>query len=63
MTNEEVWKALETVKDPEIHSISIVDLGMVEQIDVRDGAVSVSLLPTFLGCPALDIIRAGWRKR
>ncbi|MDF9296862.1 MULTISPECIES: 1,2-phenylacetyl-CoA epoxidase subunit PaaD [Geobacillus] len=57
MTNEEVWKALETVKDPEIHSISIVDLGMVEQVDVRDEAVSVCLLPTFLGCPALDIIR------
>ncbi|MGG3924107.1 iron-sulfur cluster assembly protein, partial [Geobacillus thermodenitrificans] len=58
MTNEEVWRALETVKDPEIDSVSIVDLGMVEQVEIRDDMVSIHLLPTFLGCPALDIIRS-----
>jgi ring-1,2-phenylacetyl-CoA epoxidase subunit PaaD len=50
-------EALHNVKDPEIDTISIVDLGMVEQIEVEGHSVLVKLLPTFMGCPALDIIQ------
>ncbi|PAE26538.1 1,2-phenylacetyl-CoA epoxidase subunit PaaD [Bacillus sp. 7894-2] len=50
-------EALHNVKDPEIDTISIVDLGMVEQIKVEGQSVLVKLLPTFMGCPALDIIQ------
>ncbi|KAF0816636.1 1,2-phenylacetyl-CoA epoxidase, subunit D [Bacillus sp. ZZV12-4809] len=50
-------EALHNVKDPEIDTISIVDLGMVEQIMVEGHLVLIKLLPTFMGCPALDIIR------
>ncbi|MBU8878663.1 phenylacetate-CoA oxygenase subunit PaaJ [Bacillus sp. FJAT-29790] len=49
--------ALNNVKDPEIEAISIVDLGMVEKVDVSGKSVLIELLPTFMGCPALDIIR------
>ncbi|KQL19347.1 1,2-phenylacetyl-CoA epoxidase subunit PaaD [Cytobacillus solani] len=52
-----VMEALQHVKDPEIDSISIIDLGMVEKVEVNGDAVSIELLPTFMGCPALDIIR------
>lgn len=52
-----VREALATVHDPEIPPCSIVDLGIVEDVRVRDGAVEVDLLPTFAGCPALDVIR------
>ncbi|KON88652.1 phenylacetate-CoA oxygenase [Sporosarcina globispora] len=52
-----VLEALHNVKDPEIDTISIVDLGMLEQIVVEGNSVLVKLLPTFMGCPALDIIR------
>ncbi|MBT2688199.1 phenylacetate-CoA oxygenase subunit PaaJ [Bacillus sp. ISL-47] len=50
-------EALHNVKDPEIDSISIVDLGMVEHLKVEGNAIMAELLPTFMGCPALDIIR------
>lgn len=60
MTNinkEEILKALEEVKDPEIPTISLVDLGIVTQIDIDDSNnVHVVLTPTFSGCPALKIM-------
>ncbi|MGH2681887.1 MAG: 1,2-phenylacetyl-CoA epoxidase subunit PaaD [Actinomycetota bacterium] len=52
-----VWDALASVLDPEIPTCSIVDLGMVERVDVDAEAVRVDLLPTFVGCPAKDVIR------
>lgn len=61
-TTAAVWKVLENVKDPEIDTVSIVDLGMVEKIDVDPEQITVTLLPTFLGCPALEIIRENTRK-
>ena len=51
-----VRDALASVPDPEIPTCSIVDLGMVERVDVREDAVEVDLLPTFVGCPAKDVI-------
>ncbi|WP_102275700.1 1,2-phenylacetyl-CoA epoxidase subunit PaaD [Cytobacillus massiliigabonensis] len=52
-----VMEALKQVKDPEIDSISIIDLGMVEKVEVFEDSVLIELLPTFMGCPALDIIQ------
>lgn len=54
---ERVREALARVADPEIPACSIVDLGMVERVSAAEGAVEVDLLPTFLGCPAKDVIR------
>jgi ring-1,2-phenylacetyl-CoA epoxidase subunit PaaD len=50
--------ALAEVPDPEIPVVSVLDLGMVERVDVADDAIRVELLPTFVGCPAVDIIKA-----
>ena len=52
-----VWAALATVRDPEIPPLAITDLGIVERVDVHDDEIDVELLPTFAGCPALDVIR------
>jgi ring-1,2-phenylacetyl-CoA epoxidase subunit PaaD len=52
-----VLEALDEVPDPEIPSVSIVELGMIGAIDVGDDGVVVELLPTFVGCPALEMIR------
>ncbi|MBL5775194.1 DUF59 domain-containing protein [Bacillus sporothermodurans] len=54
----QVEKCLENVKDPEIPSVSVVDLGMIEEIKILESnKVHIKALPTFLGCPALEIIR------
>jgi ring-1,2-phenylacetyl-CoA epoxidase subunit PaaD len=51
-----VRRALDGVHDPEIPACSITDLGMVERVEVTGDAVEVDLLPTFVGCPAKDLI-------
>ena len=58
-TMARVRAILRTVHDPEIPTVSIVDLGLVHDIRLDDdGSVAVELLPTFVACPALDVIRA-----
>lgn len=48
---------LAEVDDPEIPGVSIVDLGIVHDVRVSPNSISVELLPTFVGCPALDVMR------
>jgi ring-1,2-phenylacetyl-CoA epoxidase subunit PaaD len=50
--------ALGQVMDPEIPVLSVVDLGIVEEVSVSPSAVRVTILPTFVGCPALELIRS-----
>ena len=57
-----VWEALADVRDPEIPPVSITDLGIVERVRVTGATVEVDLLPTFAGCPALDVIREDVQK-
>jgi ring-1,2-phenylacetyl-CoA epoxidase subunit PaaD len=52
-----VRNALGGVKDPEIPVCTIEDLGLIERVAVSDRAIKVTLLPTFVGCPALEEIR------
>ena len=57
VTAEAVWAALAEVEDPEIPVISIVDLGVVRDVQVEGDRVHVEFTPTFLGCPALEVMR------
>jgi ring-1,2-phenylacetyl-CoA epoxidase subunit PaaD len=57
VTAEAVWSALGDVEDPEIPVISIVDLGVVRDVQVDGEHVHVEFTPTFLGCPALEVMR------
>ena len=57
MTEAEVWEALAGITDPEIPVISLVELGVVRDVEVEDGRVRVDFTPTFLGCPALEVMR------
>jgi ring-1,2-phenylacetyl-CoA epoxidase subunit PaaD len=57
VTKEEILKALEEVKDPEIPAISVVDLGIITEVRVDEtDMVSVTMSPTFAGCPALKVL-------
>lgn len=58
-TTHEVLEWLQAVKDPEIPTISLVDLGVVRRVEIDEttGAVYVQLTPTFAGCPAMDYMK------
>ncbi len=55
-TRDAVWAALETVPDPEIPVISVVELGIVRAVEIDGPRVTVVITPTYSGCPAMQAI-------
>lgn len=51
-----IWKILETVKDPEVPVLSVVDLGVIRAVSLEAKQVTVTITPTYTGCPAMDMI-------
>lgn len=57
LTSEQVWKLLDEVKDPEIPVISVVEMGIVREVEIRENEIRVTMTPTFSGCPALQVMK------
>ena len=57
VTEAQVWDALAEIPDPEIPVISLVDLGVIRDVAIENGNVRIEFTPTFLGCPALEVMR------
>jgi ring-1,2-phenylacetyl-CoA epoxidase subunit PaaD len=57
VTEAQVWDALAEIPDPEIPTVSLVDLGVIRDVSVETGTVRIEFTPTFLGCPALEMMR------
>lgn len=54
---KKVREILETVTDPEVPVLSIIDLGVLRDVKMKDGEIEVVITPTYSGCPAMDVIR------
>lgn len=71
MNEKDIWALLETVPDPEVPVLSVVDLGVVRAVSVEASAylsqtneepsVTITITPTYSGCPAMDMISMGIR--
>ena len=59
----QVWEALEEIPDPEIPVVSLVDLGVIRSVDVANGHVRIEFTPTFLGCPALEVMKRAMEEK
>jgi ring-1,2-phenylacetyl-CoA epoxidase subunit PaaD len=55
---DEARACVAAVLDPELPMITIEDLGILREVQFEDGAVHVTITPTYAGCPAMDAIRA-----
>ena len=62
-TEADVRAVLAQVPDPELPVLSVVDLGIVHRVEVDADGIRVVILPTFVGCPALDVIRGSIAER
>ena len=62
LTKEQVYTWLEEVKDPEIPVLSLVDLGVITDVQLSDTGVKIEMTPTFVGCPALDMMKTEIRE-
>ena len=60
-TPTQVREALAAVHDPEIPVITIDDLGILRDVEVHDGRITVTITPTYSGCPAMQEIEADVR--
>lgn len=63
LTKANAWKVLESVKDPEIPVISVVELGVVRAVEMDGPTAKITITPTYSGCPAMfemeeDIVAA-----
>lgn len=56
--NTKIYNILETVKDPEIPVLSVLDMGIVRDVRQSENAVEIDITPTYTGCPAMDAIEA-----
>lgn len=64
ISNESILEALHDVKDPEIPTVSLVDLGLITKVDIKsDDEVHIDMIPTFSGCPALAVMQEGVQSR
>ncbi|MDQ4028769.1 MAG: phenylacetate-CoA oxygenase subunit PaaJ [Actinomycetota bacterium] len=52
-----VKTALQSVMDPEIPVVSVLDMGMIKEIDIDGDSARIVVLPTFVGCPAVGVIK------
>ena len=56
-TRDAILETLDTVKDPEVPVLSVRELGIVRDVEVdASGAVTVTVTPTYSGCPAIQVI-------
>ncbi|WP_169580908.1 MULTISPECIES: 1,2-phenylacetyl-CoA epoxidase subunit PaaD [Microbacterium] len=51
------WQVAATVVDPEVPVLTIEDLGVLRDVSVSGDTVTVTITPTYSGCPAVDAIR------
>jgi ring-1,2-phenylacetyl-CoA epoxidase subunit PaaD len=62
VTDTAAWAAVAGVLDPELRVVTIEDLGIVRGVTAdADGRITVTITPTYTGCPAMDVIRADIR--
>ena len=57
-SRDELLDILDEVKDPEVPVLSVVELGIVRDVEATDAGVLVTITPTYSGCPAMREIEA-----
>src|SRR6218665_4025699 len=56
ISTQPIWSILSNIMDPEVPVLSILDLGIVRSVAMRDDEVDIVITPTYTGCPAMDVI-------
>ena len=59
---QRVWQVLQSVMDPEIPVLTVVDLGIVRYVRADGARLHVGITPTYSGCPATEVIQRSIRE-
>lgn len=63
VTDSYIWELLEEVSDPEVPVLSVVDLGVARQVEVNEQSITITITPTYSGCPAMKTMEDDIRKK
>ncbi len=63
ITENDLWEALGTITDPEIPVLSLVEMKVIRSVSVGDDRAHVVISPTFVGCPAMDMMKSEIRNK
>lgn len=55
-SEKRIWEILAEVYDPEIPVLTVIDLGIVREVNTDNNPVEITITPTYSGCPAMDVI-------
>jgi ring-1,2-phenylacetyl-CoA epoxidase subunit PaaD len=56
ISRDDIYNWLSTVTDPEVPVLTILDLGIVRDVAIDGDEVTITITPTYSGCPAMDVI-------
>ncbi len=57
LSKEEIWHCLAEIPDPDIPVINITELGLVRNVDIHNDKVTISVTPSYSGCPAMQFFK------
>lgn len=57
-TIKEIWNILHEIPDPEVPAVSLTEIGVVRDVELKGEEIHITLTPTYMGCPATHAIRA-----
>lgn len=60
--SDTIYKILEEVKDPEVPVLSVIDLGVVRNVEISGNHATIDITPTYSGCPAMQVIEDDIKK-
>jgi len=60
---QQIWNWLESVNDPEVPVLSVVDLGVVRKVELTQNGIKITITPTYSGCPAMQVIEEDIRRK
>jgi ring-1,2-phenylacetyl-CoA epoxidase subunit PaaD len=63
VTASYIWELLEEVSDPEVPVLSVVDLGVARRVEVNEQSITITITPTYSGCPAMKTMEDDIRKK
>ncbi len=63
VTEQDIWQALDEIPDPEIPVVSLVEMGIIREVELAGDGVAVTMTPTFSGCPALEVMKTDIKQK
>lgn len=63
ISKDEIFELLSDIKDPEIPVVTISEMGMLRDVNIKNDSIDIIITPTYSGCPAMNLIKSSIEKK